>query len=247
MSELTIYAQLRSAGMTVAGACGLMGNMACESIMHSNNLQDSNNRAFGLSDEQYTALVDAGKPTYNGKYFADDGAGYGLCQWTHPDRKKKFLDFAKAECSSVGNEAMQVRYAIKELKTDFPAVWQILCNTTSVYDAAEAVCIKFEMPAVNNVADRAKEAESYFAMYSAIDYTAIDIETEEPVSAPTDSGGNTVDIVLTNETVMHLQAILVSYGYKIGTKANASGVDGFIGKKTVAAAKDFVARLEAMV
>ena len=46
---------------------------------------------------------------------------------------------------------------------------------------------------------------------------------------------------------MHLQAILVTCGYNIGTQANSTGVDGYIGKKTVAAAKDFVTRLEAMV
>ena len=109
MSELTIYAALRAAGMTAAGACGMMGNMAKESAMHSNNLQDSYNSMFKLSDEQYTALADAGKPTYNGKYFVNDEAGYGLCQWTHKDRKKKFLAFAKAECASISNEAMQVR------------------------------------------------------------------------------------------------------------------------------------------
>lgn len=247
MSELTIYAQLRASGMTAAGACGVMGNMTCESVMHSNNLQDSCNNAFGLTDEQYTALVDAGKPTYNGKFFTNDEAGYGLCQWTHPDRKKKLLVFAKAECSSIGDEAMQVRYAIKELKTDFPDVWNLLCSTVSVYEAAEVVCKKFEMPAVNNVSERSNKAMYYFSMYSSVDFTAVEIETEAPVSAPDDTNGNSGDLSLTNETVMHLQAILVSYGYKIGTKSNASGIDGFIGKKTVAAAKDFVSRLEALI
>lgn len=246
MGAREIYAQLRAAGMTAEGACGLMGNMACESIMHSNNLQDGYNAVFGLSDEQYTALVDAGKSTYNGKNFVDDGAGYGLCQWTHPDRKKKFLDFAKAECSSIGNEAMQVRYAIKELKSDFPAVWQLLTSTASVYEAAKIVCTRFEMPAVNNVADRANRGEFYFSIYSSIDYTSVEIEAEAPVYAPADSDGNCV-ANLSNETVMHIQAILVSYGYKIGTKANSTGIDGYIGKKTVAALKDFTARLEAMV
>lgn len=247
MSELTIYAALRTAGMTAAGACGMMGNMAKESAMHSNNLQDSYNDAFKLTDEQYTALVDAGKPTYNGKYFMNDGSGYGLCQWTHEDRKKKFLAFAKAECASISNEAMQVRYCIKELKTDFPGVWQLLCSTTSVYETAKVVCTRFEMPAVNNVQERANKAMLYFSMYATVDYSTVEVEMEAPVSAPSDNDGNAVDIELTNETVMHLQAILVTYGYKIGTQANASGVDGLIGKKTVAAAKDFVSRLEALL
>ena len=246
MSELTIYAALRTAGMTAAGACGLMGNMARESVMHSNNLQDSYNAAFGLTDEQYTALVDAGKTTYNGKSFANDQAGYGLCQWTHPDRKGKLLSFAKSECASIGNEAMQVRFAIHELKTDFAAVWKVLCSTNDVYEAADIVCRKYEMPAVNNVDARASSAQAYLAKFAGIDYSLIEFETEAPVKAP-DTELEAFAALLTTETMMHLQVVLFALGYKIGTQAVANGVDGYNGKKCAAATKDLADKLYALL
>lgn len=246
MSELTIYAALRTAGMTAAGACGLMGNMARESVMHSNNLQDSYNSLFKLTDEQYTALVDAGKATYNGKTFANDQAGYGLCQWTHPDRKSKLLAFAKAECASIADEAMQVRYAIHELKTDFYAVWKILCNTASVSEAADIVCRKYEMPAVNNVDDRTDSARAFLNKFAGVDYSLVEFETEAPVSAP-DTDLYDFAARLTPETMMHLQVVLHALGYKIGTQAVANGVDGYNGKKCAAATKDLAEKLYALL
>lgn len=56
----------------------------------------------------------------------------------------------------------------------------------SVYEAAETVCTKFEMPAVNNVSERSNKAMYYFSMYSSVDYTAVEIETEAQVSAQAD-------------------------------------------------------------
>lgn len=247
MNELKVYAAFRAAGMTAEGACGMMGNIRCESVGHANNLQDSYNNKIKLSDEQYTALVDAGKPTYNGKYFANDEAGYGLCQWTHPDRKKKLLAFAKAECASIGDEDMQVRYAIHELKTDFPAVWWFLCNTGNVYEASAMVCKRYEMPAVNNVDARAAAAENYYSRYSTADYNSVEVETESPISAPSASEDGESVLVISTETMMHLQVILTSLGYKIGTQAAPNGVDGLNGKKSASALKDLADKLLAML
>lgn len=246
MDGLRVYAAFRAAGMSAAGAFGMMGNLSCESAGHSNNLQDCYNDKFNLSDEQYVALVDAGKPTYNGKYFSNDGAGFGLCQWTHPDRKKKFLAFAKAECASIADEAMQVRYAIHELQTDFSAVWKILCNTTDVYEAADVVCRRYEMPAVNNVDERYAAACKYEKQYSSVDYSTVDVELKAPVSAP-DTDLEAFAARLTPETMMHLQVVLHALGYKIGTQAVANGVDGYNGKKCAAATKDLAEKLYALL
>ena len=80
MSNRTIYDALRAAGMTAEGACGLMGNMMAESAMRSNNAQDS----YGVDDAAYTFSADAGQNN-----FCNDSIGYGLCQWTSADRKRK--------------------------------------------------------------------------------------------------------------------------------------------------------------
>lgn len=243
MNALKIYKTFRAAGMTAAGACGMLGNITCESVGHSNNLQDSYNSKFRITDVQYTKLVDSGVPTYNGKYFANDGAGYGLCQWTHPDRKKKLLAYAKAEGSSVGDEDMQVRFAIHELQTDFSAVWEILCNVNDVYEATNVVCRRYEMPAVNNVDARAAAAQEYYEQFPGV---AIDLSTPT-VSAPETALEDDFKRLLTPDKIMHLQVVLNSLGYDIGTQAVPNGVDGYNGRKSVTALKDLTARLEAML
>ena len=86
MTDIEIFKILRSCGMTAAGALGTMGNMRGESAMRSDNAQDSS----GVDDAQYTAAVDTGNPEFLER-FCRDQIGYGLCQWTHPDRKRKLL------------------------------------------------------------------------------------------------------------------------------------------------------------
>lgn len=58
------------------GVAGLMGNLQAESGLRSNNLQNTFEKKFGMTDEQYTAAVDNG--TYTN--FVNDSAGYGLAQ-----------------------------------------------------------------------------------------------------------------------------------------------------------------------
>ena len=69
-----IWDKLCAAGLTPAGAAGLMGNLQAESGLNPRNLQNSFEKKLGFTDESYTAAVDSG--SYAG--FVHDGAGYGL-------------------------------------------------------------------------------------------------------------------------------------------------------------------------
>lgn len=236
MNTTKIYTALRAAGMTAAGACGVMGNLQAESAMKSNNAQDG---MTILSDEDYTAAADSGQID-----FIYDSVGYGLAQWTFWSRKKALIDFAHSRGVSVGDAAMQIDFLVQELQTEYPAVWSLLCSTDDVYSAAAKVCTDYERPAVSNIEYRASAASDYLAALGNLDYTAICPEDpESPIGSSADNGG----IAITNETIYHLQSILVTYGYNIGTSSNPTGIDGYIGKKTVSALKDFVSRLEALL
>lgn len=230
MSSREIYKQLLAAGLTAAGACGLMGNMQAESMMRANNAQDG---MTGCSDEEYTRKFnDMPEACYC------DGVGYGLCQWTHPARKRNLRQFARNRGVSVDAEDMQVEFALYELRTEYAGLFQFLCTTDDVAEAARRVCVEFEKPAVNNAGDRAGFAKEFY------DSLANGCMSTESAAAPVQ---DTLKDRLTNETVMHLQSILTAYGYNLGTSKCSSGVDGLIGKKTVTALKDFAERLEAMV
>nr|DAL78144.1 MAG TPA: putative peptidoglycan binding domain protein [Caudoviricetes sp.] len=156
MSGMSIYGALVRAGMTAAGACGLMGNMQAESGMKSNIVQRG---MTALSDGEYTRRADAGEPD-----FIRDGAGYGLCQWTYRSRKQALLRFARERGVSVGDEGMQVEFCLSELCGEYPALRRFLCETQDVRAAAERVCREYERPAVNNVDARAAYAARFADM-----------------------------------------------------------------------------------
>ena len=166
-----LYNKYVAAGMTPAGAAGSLGNQDKESGLKPTNLQNSyeNNPAktggVRYTDTTYTAAVDCG--AYAG--FVDDRAGYGIAQWTHPDRKRKLLEYAKSRGTSIGDLDMQGDFYIKELKESFPAVWKVLTTTTSVQEASNAVMLDFERPAdqsVENQNRRAATSQTYYDKFA---------------------------------------------------------------------------------
>ena len=141
MNERLIWEKLLAAGLTPAGAAGLMGNLKAESGLNPKNLQNSFEKKLGMSDADYTAAVDCG--AYAG--FVTDGAGYGLAQWTHPDRKAALLAYAKARGRSIGDLDVQIGYLLQELQTVFKSLWDKLRTTASVREASDTVLLDFQL------------------------------------------------------------------------------------------------------
>ena len=217
MSTQSIYMQLINAGLSKAGACGLMGNMNAESAMRANNAQDGMTK---LSDAEYTAGVDNG--TYTN--FVRDAVGYGLCQWTYWTRKQELYNFAKSKGVSVGDEAMQVEFAIQELKTGYTTLWNFLCTTDNVHDAAARICTEYERPAVNNINVRASCALRYFEEMSD-EAKVEEVETPVKCDLPELYKGSK------GKTVRALQILLIGNDCSCGNR----GADGDFGSATRAA------------
>lgn len=165
MNNLSVLTALVNGGMTPAAACAMGGNMMAESSMRANNLQNSYEKKLGYNDDSYTAAVDAG--TYTRERFINDKAGYGLCQWTSPDRKGNLHDFAKSHGKSIGDEIMQAEFCIAELKINYPALWAYLCETRDMAEAVFRICKEYERPAVNNTDARLKYAQQMYEEYGA--------------------------------------------------------------------------------
>ena len=185
MSIKTIYDQLRAAGLTAEGACGLMGNMMAESSMQANIAQRG---MTTLADDVYTAAADMGTID-----FVHDSVGYGLCQWTYWSRKQGLFSFAATSGTSVGDEAMQVQFCVKELREDFPNVWIVLTGSHDLYECARIVCLQYERPAVNNVDARYSFAVDFFEQLA--DGSGSD-PAPDPQPAPSPERGDPIVRVL---------------------------------------------------
>ena len=144
------------------GVAGLMGNLYAESGLRPDNLQDTYEAALGYTDAAYTQAVDAG--SYPD--FASDRAGYGLAQWTTPERKAALLTLAKTRGTSVADVKLQAEFLCQELQERFPAVLTALQNASSVSEASNAVLFHFEAPADQSEAVQAQRAAFGNAYYS---------------------------------------------------------------------------------
>ena len=89
----------------------MIGNFYIEAGLKPNNVEDSS----GFDDETYTKNVDNG--TYSKESFVNDGAGYGLAQWTYSSRKKALYEYAKEKGTSIGDLNMQMEFLWKEMNS----------------------------------------------------------------------------------------------------------------------------------
>ncbi len=175
-NEQKIWNKLINAGLTVAGAAGLMGNLYAESGLNPVNLENQYEQKLGFTDTTYTRAVDAG--TYTN--FVNDCAGYGLAQWTYHTRKAKLLTFAKDRGCSVGDLDMQIDFLLCELRESYPAVWRTLTTADNVRAASDAVMIQFERPADTSETARRRRAKFGVQFYKKLAGTTQNADSELP-------------------------------------------------------------------
>lgn len=144
MSKLNIFNRLFAGIGNIYGTCAMMGNIDTESDYNSMNMQNSYEKKLGMNNATYTQAVDNG--TYTN--FVSDRVGYGLCQWTSAGRKAALFNFAKANGCSIGDENMQCDFILHELNSKaYKKVLEVLRNATSIKEASDYVCKKYERPA----------------------------------------------------------------------------------------------------
>lgn len=154
-----------SKGVTVNGICGMLGNIYAESALYPTNLQNSANKKWGITDEEYTRQVDDHERSF------EDGAGYGLCQWSYYSRKRNLLKLATEKDVSVGDVNVQFEYLYWELTHSYKSVWNVITNPKStISDCARRFMLDFENPANKTEANQLKRvgyAEDFYNEYFA--------------------------------------------------------------------------------
>lgn len=152
MNASEIYAILREGGLSRAGALGMLGNLMAESSLKPNIVQRG---MQSLSDDEYTRRIDQGLQGF------EDNVGYGLAQFTYFSRKRALLQFARLNGVSVGDGVMQCHFIILELRQDFSALYQILCQSEDIDFCSDRVCDTYERPAINNYQARRSFAHQF--------------------------------------------------------------------------------------
>ena len=239
-----IYDRLRAAGVTHAGALGLLGNWQAESGLEPSRLQNDFSPQRSLS-RAYTADVTAGKIPR--AQFARDQKGYGLAQWTYfnfttgQGRKLALYDFWKQSGKALDDASMQVAFALHELQTEaqYAGLWQLLQTTDDLYTAVDKVCRLYEQPYYLNIDTRfrcARELEAELNKIRAESDTAARDPTCGEPGLPDGSDvfwpPRTVDRSMSGKDVRALQAVLDARGY-------AAEADGTVGDLTDRAIRAF--------
>lgn len=181
-----VWDYLLKSGLTAAGAAGLMGNLKAESGIIPNRLEILCIKRYKerigktYSDESYTAAVDNGLISRS-EFLSPMGKqyGYGLAQWTSPNRKAGLYDLARSKGVSIGNLNVQLEYLVTELRTSYNTVYTVLTSTRSVQTASDAVLLHFEQPANAQAMrqDRANYGYQYYNQFAS--------KGDDPVSTVT--------------------------------------------------------------
>ncbi len=248
MSKSTIWSRLKAKGLSDTACAAVMGNIQQESAFRSNNVEDRS----GITDEQYTRMVDDG--SYDDSQFIYDAYGYGLCQWTYWSRKQGLLDAAKQRHVSIADEQMQIDWLWEELEQPpYVSVMDCLLSGASLYDMTTKFMHTFENPA-----DQSGVAINYRVSYAKALLDEFSGTTPEPVPDPDPQGPDTPTTPywpprmlcegMQGTDVSALQALLQSNGYQAEitgifdnrTKAmvlafqgeNGLATDGIAGPKT---------------
>ena len=142
------------------GVAGLMGNLKAESGLKPDILETKYRKSLGMTSYQYIMAVDNG--TYTD--FVDDGAGFGLAQWTYSEHKKNLLTYARYKGVSIGDLQMQIEFLQSDLNA-FSSVLNVLKTATSVREASDDVLLRYEKPADTGESVKKKRAEYGQAFY----------------------------------------------------------------------------------
>lgn len=237
MNTIDLYSKCLWLGMSFAGAAGCVANILFESGGRADNLEDTANSRFGISDAEYVRQVDAEERSFF------DSAGFGYCQWTTGDRKAHLLDYCKKRGKSIADSDTQFLFMAQEMRNEYPHVWSILIHGTDPYEAGSVMCMEYEIPAN-------KEAESKVRGNKAVEIYK-ECSGTEPVVPQKESfwPPRMIDKGMRGADVSVLQAILVARGYSVTSisglfdastdkavrkfqKDNGLVVDGVVGNNT---------------
>lgn len=231
----TIYNLLRGYGLSEAGALGMLGNWECESGCEPYRVQGDYQASRAIS-KAYVNAIETG--VSDRERFATDQKGFGLAQWTYPQRKRNMWDLWKASIHCIDDVDFQVWFAYTELLKEYSELLQFLKTSEAIYDCCDRICREYERPAVNNVDARYQAAlriRREIDLSGSAEPAPEPSKPEEPAEEPKIETWppRTIDEHCSGwAEVWLLQALLKCHGYNVL-------VDGIFGESLTHKVKQF--------
>lgn len=181
-SREKIYSVLRGAGLTRAGALGLMGNWDCESNLEAGRVQGDFS-PYRTGSKLYVSQITSG--VISKEQFMKDAKGFGLAQWTYFTRKGNLYNYWRNSGVALDDAEMQTRFALYELSTggEYSGLYSFLRSSEDLRACVEKVCTIYERPAVNNIDARYSAAQR---LATEIPDGAGDVNTDPGEETPAD-------------------------------------------------------------
>ena len=235
-----IYNLLRGYGLSESGALGMLGNWECESNCEPYRVQGDFQPSRAIS-KAYVAAIENG--TQDRERFATDQKGFGLAQWTYPQRKRNLWDAWKKSGQQIDSCELQVSFAMWELQTEHPGLLEQLKHdplygiSESINFACMRICKEYERPAVNNVRARyeaALQIRRELDLTGQMEVKPSQIEVngdvkpyEQPAVFPDEWPPRMIDKNMDGMDVVVLKAVLSARGFANFFAADSSGyLDG---------------------
>lgn len=98
--------------------------------------------------------------------FVNDGAGYGLAQWTFWTRKAALKNFADSIGVGIDDEEMQINFLIQEIEQKGCTQWK---NATSVQDGCYYFESEFEQAGNPQMGNRLTYAQQIYDKYHGLE------------------------------------------------------------------------------
>lgn len=139
------------------GTAGLMGNLYAESSHDPYRCEGDN--VYPYTDS-YNATMNTIRGLTNDQFcqykiyssLTNQQNGYSLAQWTwivgeslSNNRKQRYYSYCGQ--SLLGDPDKSMQFLIWELQNYYPAVWNVLCNASSIDEASDYVLRYYEVPA----------------------------------------------------------------------------------------------------
>ncbi len=141
------------------GAAAIMGNLYEESHLNTTEVENGAELPDGITESDYTTAVDLG----DYQKFSTDRIGYGIAQWTDPNRKANLLKLAKEQEQSIGSLEIQLKHVAAELEA-FNMMYR-LKHFNSIREASDYVLLNFENPNIQDESvknDRAERGRRFY-------------------------------------------------------------------------------------